>query len=260
VLVVDDEAPILEQVVECFQLARISCAASSDGISALRLLAEGLRPSIVLSDLRMPELDGLGLAAQLKRLGPAVQPELIFFSGHATLQDAIEAIKLGARDLLVKPVDRDKLLRSVTAVLDVRARGRGDAALGGAGADLKPSSAGTSGDAELKRAALEALRGMRKVRSKYLPEEIFSDPCWEMLLDLYEARLTSTQVTITKLGMTSGVPLSTALRRIGELRAHGLIDRQEDTTDRRRTYVTLTDHGLVALDSFFEAYSGRREP
>jgi len=255
VLVVDDEAPIVEQVVECFRLARISCASSTDAIIALQMMAEGLRPAIVLSDLRMPELDGLSFAARLKKLPPGIQPELIFISGHATLQVAIEAIKLGARDRFVKPVDRDKLLRSVATVLAIR--GNAAAGAGGSGANLKPSHAGASNDGELKRQALEALRSMRKVRSKYLPEELFSDPCWEMLLDLYEARLTSAQVTVTGLGVTSGVPLSTALRRIGELQAHGLIARSDDTADKRRTYVTLTDRGLVALDSFFDAYSGR---
>ena len=73
---------------------------------------------------------------------------------------------------------------------------------------------------------LEMLREMRRVRSKYLPEELFSDPCWDVLLDLYEARLSSTQVSVTALGATSGVPMSTALRRIGELQQHGLVERE----------------------------------
>ena len=257
VLVVDDEEPIIEQLVECFRLAGVSCASSVDAINALQMISEGLRPAIVLSDLRMPELDGLSFAARLGKLSPDIRPELIFISGHATLQDAIEAIRLGARDLLVKPVDRDKLLRSISTALAIRENSRNAVGSQSASSELKPSTAGASTDDQLKRQALEALRGMRKMRRKFLPEELFSDPCWEMLLDLYEARLTSTQVTITALGVTSGVPLSTALRRIGELQAHGLIERVNDQSDKRRTYVSLTDRGLVALDSFFDAYSGR---
>jgi len=104
---------------------------------------------------------------------------------------------------------------------------------------------------------LEMLREMRRVRSKYLPEELFSDPCWDVLLDLYEARLSSTQVSVTALGATSGVPMATALRRIGELQQHGLVERVGDSEDKRRSIVSLTRQGLQALDNFFDAYAGR---
>jgi CheY-like chemotaxis protein/predicted transcriptional regulator len=249
VLVVDDDAAIVDQLVECFRLSGISCASATDPIDALRMLHEGLNPAVVLTDLRMPDLDGLGLASRLVQLPHGHRPEIIFVSGHANLQDAIEAMQLGARDLLLKPVDREKLLTSI------RADKSGPAPA--SRRRLQPSAVDSLQDDKIKVEVLEMLREMRRVRSKYLPEELFSDPCWDVLLDLYEARLSSTQVSVTALGATSGVPMSTALRRIGELQQHGLVERVGDSEDKRRSIVSLTRQGLQALDNFFDAYAGR---
>lgn len=257
VLVVDDDVAVVDQLVECFHLSGISCAYSTDPIDALRMLHEGLQPSIVLTDLRMPDLDGLGLASRLMQLPQGHRPEIIFVSGHANLQDAIEAMQLGARDLLLKPVDREKLLKSIRAALASGNDAVEPNPLVKAGRRLQPSLVDSLEDDKVKVELLEKLREMRRVRSKYLPEELFSDPCWDVLLDLYEARLSSKQVSVTSLGATSGVPMSTALRRIGELQQHGLVERICDTEDKRRSFVVLTRQGLQALDNFFDAYLGR---
>ena len=257
VLVVDDDAAIVDQLVECFRLSGISCASATDPIDALRMLHEGLNPAVVLTDLRMPDLDGLGLASRLVQLPHGHRPEIIFVSGHANLQDAIEAMQLGARDLLLKPVDREKLLKSIRAALVAREGADKSGPAPASRRRLQPSAVDSLQDDKIKVEVLEMLREMRRVRSKYLPEELFSDPCWDVLLDLYEARLSSTQVSVTALGATSGVPMSTALRRIGELQQHGLVERVGDSEDKRRSIVSLTRQGLQALDNFFDAYAGR---
>jgi DNA-binding MarR family transcriptional regulator len=98
---------------------------------------------------------------------------------------------------------------------------------------------------------------MRGMRSRHFPTELFSDPCWEMLLDLYDAHLVGAEVTVTSLGAASGVPLTTALRRMDQLKVHGLIERIEDNEDKRRTIVRLTHAGLTAVESFFDTYLKR---
>lgn len=257
VLVVDDDAAIVDQLVECFLLSGISCASSTDPIDALRMLHEGLQPSVVLTDLRMPDLDGLGLAGRLAQLPRGQRPEIIFVSGHANLQDAIDAMQLGARDLLLKPVDRERLLKAIYTALAAREDAVEARPSVMAGHRLQPSEVVSRRDAKGKAELLEKLREMRRVRSKYLPEELFSDPCWDVLLDLYEAWLSSAQVSVTALGATSGVPMSTALRRIGELQQYGLVERIGDTADKRRSFVVLTRQGLQALDNFFDACADR---
>ena len=78
-----------------------------------------------------------------------------------------------------------------------------------------------------------------------------------MLLDLYDGHLAGAEVTVTSLGAASGVPLTTALRRMDQLKAHGLIDRAGDIEDKRRTIVRLTQAGLDAVENFFDTYLQR---
>lgn len=260
VLVVDDDADAVEELVECLAKARLTCASAGDGWNALKLLAEGCRPSVVVTDLRMPELDGMEFVARLKGLAQAELPEIIFISGHAGFDDAIAAIRLGARDMLTKPVDGPTLVRAVkSAQLARQVRSRsGPAATAAAAEDVSGRRAEAADPGERKRAALKDLKTMRRLRSQHFPSELFSDPCWEMLLDLYDAVLAGSEVTVTSLGAASGVPQTTALRRMETLQGHGLIARAEDRDDKRRTIIKLTEPGLAAVEKFFENYLARR--
>ena len=246
VLVVDDDADAVEELVECLVKTGLSCLSAGDGWQALQLLADGRRVKVVVSDLRMPELTGLEFADRLGQLG-GDRPEVIFVSGHAGFDDAVEAIRLGARDMLTKPVDGPRLVKAVKSALVAR-QGRLAAPVTGA-----PSG----GAADRKRAALKQMRSMRRMRSQHFPTQLFSDPCWEMLLDLYDGHLAGAEVTVTSLGAASGVPLTTALRRMDQLKAHGLIERAEDSEDKRRTIVRLTSAGLDAVEGFFDTYLQR---
>lgn len=178
VLVVDDDRDAAAELTEFLSKAGLACRSAGDGWGALKLIAEGYRPGVVVSDLRMPELDGLQFAEHLNRLVDQDRPEIIFVSGNAGYDDAVEAIRLGARDMLTKPIDGMRLVRAVKSAQLVRQLRVGAAAPARAAAEKSP--------AERKRATLDDLRAVRKVRSRYFPSELFSDPCWEMLLDLYD--------------------------------------------------------------------------
>jgi CheY-like chemotaxis protein len=252
VLVVDDDLDAADELIEYLSRAGLSCAKAGEGWSALNLLAEGCRPSVVVSDLRMPELNGLQFAEHLNKLHDHDRPEIIFISGNAGYDDAVEAIRLGARDMLTKPIDAPKLVRAVKSALLVRQLRRSSEGQAG------PGRAADKSPADRKRATLDDLRSVRKVRSKYFPSELFSDPCWEMLLDLYDGQLAGQDVTVTSLGAASGASLTTALRRMDALQSHGLIERSEDPEDKRRTIVRLSRAGLDAVERFFDTYSRRQ--
>ena len=153
VLVVDDDTAILEQLAECFSVSGLTSSAESSALVALQRIAQGLRPAVVLTDLRMPELDGLHFAEKLNQLPREARPEIVFMSGHADMKDAIEAIRLGARDLLVKPIDRDKILRSVESARLVYEQSLRPAAFPEQSPDMRPSIAGASQDADVRRNA-----------------------------------------------------------------------------------------------------------
>jgi CheY-like chemotaxis protein/predicted transcriptional regulator len=256
VLVVDDDVSAAEELVEYLAHANLSGKAAADGWTALKLLAEGYKPKVVVSDLRMPELDGLQFAEHLSRFPEGDRPELIFVSGNAGFEDAVAAIRLGARDMLTKPIDGPKLTQAVKAAeLARQMRHRAMAAAASVTPGKPPEAANPAAQ---KRAALGDLKAMRRVRSTYFPTTLFSDPCWEMLLDLYDASLAGQEVTVTSLGAASGVPLTTALRRMDELQNHNLIIRTDDKGDKRRILIKLTDVGLNAVEKFFETYLERR--
>lgn len=100
VLVVDDDSEAVEELVEYLSKANLRCKPAVDGWAALQVLADGYRPQVVVTDLRMPELSGLEFAERLSRMIEGERPEIIFVSGNDGFDDAVQAIRLGARDML----------------------------------------------------------------------------------------------------------------------------------------------------------------
>lgn len=91
----------------------------------------------------------------------------------------------------------------------------------------------------------------RQLRARFFDGELFADPAWDMLLDLTAARVEHTRVSVTSLCIASGVPPTTALRWIGQMTEAGLLERVEDDADRRRVFITLSDHAAEAMARYF---------
>lgn len=91
----------------------------------------------------------------------------------------------------------------------------------------------------------------RQLRSRFFGKTLFSDPAWDMLLDLTAARAEHKRVSVTSLCIASGIPSTTALRWIGILINAGLCERLEDDQDRRRVFIGLTDKGAQTAASYF---------
>ena len=91
----------------------------------------------------------------------------------------------------------------------------------------------------------------RQVRAHYFDGDLFADPAWDILLDLTAARVEHLRVSVTSLCIASGVPPTTALRWIGQMTQAGLLERQEDETDRRRAFIALTDKAADAMAGYF---------
>lgn len=91
----------------------------------------------------------------------------------------------------------------------------------------------------------------RQLRARFFDRELFADPAWDMLLDLTAARAENKRVYVTSLCIASGVPPTTALRWISQLTEVGLFERVEDETDRRRTFLQLSDKASDAMARYF---------
>jgi DNA-binding NtrC family response regulator len=114
VLIVDDEEVALKSLRRLLEKEGHRVATYSDPVRALeRLRAEPF--DVVLSDLRMPHLDGMDFMAEAKRLWPGM--EVILITGYASLPSAVQAVKQGAYHYLAKPLDPAEVRRLVAEAL-----------------------------------------------------------------------------------------------------------------------------------------------
>ena len=98
---------------------------------------------------------------------------------------------------------------------------------------------------------IEDLIRARSRRLKHFSARLFADPAWDMLLELYAAELGQRRVSVTSLGIASGSPATTALRWMTTLQQEGLVDREDDPLDGRRSYVKLSQAGSKAMADYF---------
>lgn len=89
----------------------------------------------------------------------------------------------------------------------------------------------------------------RRQRDKLLPAEMFGEPAWDMLLELFRCSLQGSELPITSLCIASGVPQTTALRYLELLLGNGLILRRRSDHDKRVGYVRLSKEGYGMMSS-----------
>jgi DNA-binding MarR family transcriptional regulator len=99
--------------------------------------------------------------------------------------------------------------------------------------------------------AIRAYLRARRHRERIIGRELFADPAWDMLLDLYASALEERPVSISSLCLASAVPATTALRQIDSLLAAGLVRRRPDPADRRRRFIRLDELGWRRLNDYF---------
>lgn len=107
ILIVDDEPDICGRVARLLQYEGIESVEAHNGLSAKRLLEQDVF-SAVVTDLKMPGMDGLQLLQWIKDEGPEIPA--IMMSAHGDIHDAVQAMKMGADDYIVKPFDPEELV------------------------------------------------------------------------------------------------------------------------------------------------------
>jgi DNA-binding transcriptional ArsR family regulator len=106
---------------------------------------------------------------------------------------------------------------------------------------------------DLTAGQVRDLLRVRRLRSEFLPVDLFADPAWDMLLDLMAARLDHERVSVSSLCIAAAVPPTTALRWIRTLTDQGLVIRQADPHDGRRIFIALSDEAAGGLSQWFAA-------
>lgn len=110
VLLVDDEQDLLEAMAERMRVRGMEVSTTTSAWDALQKTEEGLYDAIVI-DLMMPEMNGLEVLKAIKKKKPDLQ--VILLTGLATVEKSLEAIKLGAMDLMEKPPDLMELTEKI---------------------------------------------------------------------------------------------------------------------------------------------------
>jgi putative nucleotidyltransferase with HDIG domain len=118
ILVVDDEEPIREIVASMLGTAGYACKQAGSGMEALAVLTSGEDFELMLSDLMMADLDGIGLLERTKEKYPDM-PVVMVTAVH-DISVALAAIRNGAYDYLLKPFEREQLLNTVSRALENR--------------------------------------------------------------------------------------------------------------------------------------------
>lgn len=283
VLLVDDEVTLLGVLATALTDSGYQCLKANAAAVALNLLDRTTDIDVIVSDIRMPGMDGLALLEVIReRFADRKWLQVIFITGHATLNNTVAALRLEAVDFLHKPVRREELLAAVERAAakakeqkySIYAWNEGRERLErlsdearrltemltsfpGGGQPSAPISkiapAGTKGqEGTPSRERLLELLQTRDIRTRYFTDKLFADPAWYMLLDLMENMLLGRNVSISSLYIVSGVAASTASRRLDEMEEAGLVERWNDPDDGRRQYAKLTDRSVELLNAYLE--------
>ena len=111
VLIADDEKEFVETLAQRLELRKLSVTSVYSGESAIEM-AEKINFDVIVLDVLMPEITGIDALKQIKKIKPLTP--VIMLTGEATVENAIQGMKLGAFDFLMKPADTELLLEKIT--------------------------------------------------------------------------------------------------------------------------------------------------
>ena len=118
VLIIDDEDGLRHTLTRVLKLAGCEVSGAVDGPQALNLI-NTLPLDLVYLDIRLPSMSGLEVLQNIRPSHPDLP--VILFTAHASLQSALEAIRLGATDYLVKPIDPEVFVARTRVILEEQA-------------------------------------------------------------------------------------------------------------------------------------------
>ncbi len=114
-LLVDDEKGFLDTLTKRLEKRELCVSAVYSGKEALAEIKNNKDLDAIVLDVKMPEMDGVETLVEIKKIAPLV--EVIMLTGHATMETAIEGMKLGAFDYLMKPCDIEELIEKVNGAV-----------------------------------------------------------------------------------------------------------------------------------------------
>jgi CheY-like chemotaxis protein/DNA-binding MarR family transcriptional regulator len=258
ILIVDDDPAARAYVEEVLADVGFVCVAVESGRDALAQIDVDREIAVVVSDLVMPGLDGVRLGRFIRERFPdRTWLQVLFITAHAELELAVSALRLGAVDYLIKPVAPDELVASVSRAL---AASRAIMSSTPAAAVAPSAAAAPAPDSPspeaIARSALDYLAALRRMRRESGLLSELDEPSWTILLEVYRADITGRRLSVSKLCALDEASQTTAWRRIRSMEESGLLLREQDPVDARRSFVTLTEPTSRAMADFIARADG----
>ena len=117
ILIVDDEVDALDLMEELFEKNGYETFTARNGLEALGVIRDH-EPDILISDIVMPEMDGMKLLEMVRKKYP--DTSVIMITAHGTIETAVEAMKKGAKDYILKPLRLDEIVAKVETIAQLR--------------------------------------------------------------------------------------------------------------------------------------------
>lgn len=114
ILIVDDDPNILISTRCLLESVGHACVTAGNGQEALERVRQN-GPDLIITDMRLPDMNGLSLVRELKKVEPALP--VILITAYASSESAVESVKRGVFEYLVKPFQADKLLATIKRAL-----------------------------------------------------------------------------------------------------------------------------------------------
>ena len=111
VMLVDDETAFVETMTKRLEKRNLRIISAYGGDEALETLKKNQNIDVIILDVKMPGMDGIETLREIKKLSPLT--EVVMLTAHATVESAIEGMKQGAYDYLMKPCNIDQLMEKV---------------------------------------------------------------------------------------------------------------------------------------------------
>lgn len=267
VLLVDEDKAAIAEQADLLKADGHICHLATSHDEALHLFSTHSGINLVVTDSKIPSSSGLNL---IRALGECCQNGRNFFSilltGNPSVELAVQAMQEGVIDFLSKPVSKDRFNDAIeraalrllatqpstaeSKVADSIAHIQNSLAalmdkLGVSECDTGPAEedvlAAMANPNAVHPSVLKAIIKARRNRQKFFEGDLFSDPSWDILLELTAAHIENRQESVTSVAIAASVPASTAIRKIRELADRGLVRRWTDPNDARRIFVALTD-------------------
>lgn len=153
-----------------------------------------------------------------------------------------------------------RLNQEVARIAEVLAR-LSDRGEGGArAAERRPAFEPEPQPAPISSTEVRDVIRARRLRDRFFPGQFFEDPAWDIMLDLFAARLERAQVSVSSLCIAAAVAPTTALRWIQKLSEAGLLDREPDPFDKRRAFMKLAPPAVAGITRYVAALREMRLP